>query len=203
MRTNPELAKRFVEALSAENIDRQCKHEIRHGRPHLTEAEVEIMFQAYKKNGNFPAHDLAHAMQILGSKLALEQKDQRAAWADTPLALHATAREERHRTLWLIGIAPAKSLSQPRVPKEGEVAQQWARARRQHAALMAANPLPTPTAGSQPHTYPGVAELVMAHTLMAVAGDDAEMRLWASDIEWGARSLIRLHLGWEDDGVAN
>jgi hypothetical protein len=43
----------------------------------------------------------------------------------------------------------------------------------------------------------------MAHTLMAVAGDDAEMRLWASDIEWGARSRIRLHLGWEDDGVAN
>jgi hypothetical protein len=38
---------------------------------------------------------------------------------------------------------------------------------------------------------------------MAVAGDDAEMRLWAGDIEFGARSLIRLHLGWEDDGVAN
>jgi hypothetical protein len=53
---------------------------------------------------------------------------------------------------------------------------------------MAANPLPTPTAGSQPHTYPGVAGLVTAHTLMAVAGHDAEMRLWASDIEWGARS---------------
>lgn len=79
----------------------------------------------------------------------------------------------------------------------------WADARMLHAAHMAANPLPTPTGGSQPHVYPGVAELVMAHTLMAVAGDDAEMRLWASIIEWGARSMIRLHLGWEDDGVAN
>jgi hypothetical protein len=68
---------------------------------------------------------------------------------------------------------------------------------------MRAEYLPTLTAGSQPHVYPGVAQLVMAHTLMAVAGGDAEMRLWASDIEWGARSLIRLHLGWEDDGVAN
>jgi hypothetical protein len=73
-----------------------------------------------------------------------------------------------------------------------------------HAHLTKVENLPTPTAGSQPHVYPGVKALVFAHSLMAVAGDDAEMRLWASDIEWGARSLIRrLHLGWEDDGVAN
>jgi hypothetical protein len=74
---------------------------------------------------------------------------------------------------------------------------------RARKAARAASSLPAPTAGSQPHTYPGVAALVMAHTLMAVADHDAEMRLWASDIEWGARSMIRLHLGREDDGVAN
>jgi hypothetical protein len=64
----------------------------------------------------------------------------------------------------------------------------FTRARILHAALMRVSSLPTPTAGSQPHSYPGVKALVMAHTLMAVAGDDAEMRLWASDIEWGARA---------------
>jgi hypothetical protein len=77
------------------------------------------------------------------------------------------------------------------------------RARIMHAHFMRVENLPTPTAGSQPHTYPGVKALVIAHTLMAVAGDDAEMRLWASDIEWDARSRIRWHLGWEDDGMAN
>jgi hypothetical protein len=58
----------------------------------------------------------------------------------------------------------------------------WAFARKLHATALEASPLPTPTAGSQPRVYPGVAELMMAHTLMAVAGDDAEMRLWASDM---------------------
>jgi hypothetical protein len=72
-----------------------------------------------------------------------------------------------------------------------------------HAHLMRVENLPTLTAGLQPHSYPGVKALVFAHSLMAVAGDDAEMRLWAVDIEWGARSRIRTFLGWEDNGVAN
>ena len=36
-----------------------------------------------------------------------------------------------------------------------------------------------------------------------VACSDAEMRLWASDMEFGPGSLIRLHLDWADDDVAN
>jgi hypothetical protein len=75
--------------------------------------------------------------------------------------------------------------------------------RKLHAAAMVAARLPTPTAGSQPHVFPGVSALVMSHTLMEVAGRDGEMRLWASDMEWGARHLIRLYLGWADDGLAN
>jgi hypothetical protein len=55
-------------------------------------------------------------------------------------------------------------------------------AKERFAAAHPPNRLPSPTAGSQPHTFPGVAELAMAHTLRAVAGDDGEMQLWALDI---------------------
>jgi hypothetical protein len=309
------LGQRFVEALSAENIDRQCKHEIRQGRPYLTEAEVQIMFDANKKQG-YPPSSLAQAKKILGipePQLPIQFVDwdhrpavlidgkayavlgprdpwcmvdsadvahtagvmTEAAWRKEfqggfgalDLSLIARARRQHIQYLnWherpavaVCGKAFAISSSPPWMWKsvdESDVTlrgiympeRAWRRmfmgkfgrlalfrqenrptdkefddaalavvkahrdhisrdpftpARILHAAIMAAEPLPTPTGGSQPHTYPGVAALVMSHTLRDVADGDDEMLLWASDMEWGARSLIRLHLGWADDGVAN
>jgi hypothetical protein len=64
-KTPSELGQRFITALSAENIDRQTKHEIHQGHPHLTAAEIDLMFLAYQKAGR-PPRNLAQAKQILG-----------------------------------------------------------------------------------------------------------------------------------------
>ena len=65
MRTDPELAKRFIAALSAENIEKHKRHEYHHGHPTLTEAELDLMAAAEKKLGH-PVSNLAQAKQILG-----------------------------------------------------------------------------------------------------------------------------------------
>jgi hypothetical protein len=67
MRTNPGLAKRFIAALSAENIAEQSRHEYHLGHPTLTEAELDMMVAAEKKDGR-PMRNLAQAKQILEGK---------------------------------------------------------------------------------------------------------------------------------------
>jgi hypothetical protein len=217
MRTNPELAKRFIGALSAESIAKRTRHEIRQGHPTYTEAEIDLMVAAIKKQG-FPARDLAAARKVLASydlsnspeavenqgilEMFARLEQEQAKAQEQPKSSRAVA--DRDRVSMAKEQVSKKTYDLNNSPDEIENRKMIAALERILARKQAqANPLPIPTAGSQPHTYPGVAELVMAHTLLAVASDDAEMRLWASDIEFGARSLIRLHLGWEDDGVAN
>jgi hypothetical protein len=62
------LIARFLSNLSKEGIERQTRHEFRQGRPHLTEAEVEIMFQAGKKAA-WPPWSLEHAKLILSDNV--------------------------------------------------------------------------------------------------------------------------------------
>jgi hypothetical protein len=113
MHTNPELAARFVEALSAENIEKQRRHEYHQGHPTLTEAELDIMMAADKKHGR-PMGSLAQAKKVLADPPP-------GTGILRPGLVRPTG--ERLRTLWLIGIALAESLNQPRVPKEGETAE--------------------------------------------------------------------------------
>jgi hypothetical protein len=66
MRTNPELAKQFIAALSASSKT-QVRHEYHKGHPKLTEAELDLMVAAEKKAGH-PVDSLAHAKQVLAEK---------------------------------------------------------------------------------------------------------------------------------------
>jgi hypothetical protein len=54
--------------LSAEGIDRQKRHEWRQGYPKATEAEIQMLFDAEKKNG-CPPRDLDHAKLILSDNV--------------------------------------------------------------------------------------------------------------------------------------
>jgi hypothetical protein len=62
-------ADRLIEAmlggLSVEGIDEQCKHEFRQAHPTYSEAEIELMFRADRKQG-YPPRSLAQARRILG-----------------------------------------------------------------------------------------------------------------------------------------
>jgi hypothetical protein len=113
--TTSELGQRFIDALSAENLKAQRRHEFRQGYQLATEAEIQMLADAGEKDGS-PPHSLAQAKQILGipepkpkpdyssiwmSEMAWAQKYWRAAWEDTELALHATDRERRAINLQL------------------------------------------------------------------------------------------------------
>jgi hypothetical protein len=63
--TVDRLIEAMLGGLSVEGIDRQCKHEFRQGHPTYTEAEIELMFRADRKQG-YPARNLAQARKILG-----------------------------------------------------------------------------------------------------------------------------------------
>jgi hypothetical protein len=65
-KSNDVLTKLFIAGLSAENIDRQKRHEYRHGHPNLTDAEIEMMFQAEQKLGR-PLDSLTEAKKVLAS----------------------------------------------------------------------------------------------------------------------------------------
>jgi hypothetical protein len=101
------LAAAFIEALSAENIDRQRKHEYHQGHPTLTEAELDLMMAAEKKAGR-PMRDPAHAKQVLGIQerksgyssvgalvMARAQKRLAEEYDDADLALNAIKLERR------------------------------------------------------------------------------------------------------------
>lgn len=91
------LVEAFLGGPSEAGIREQRKHEIRLGRPDLTEAEAELMFQASLKNNNYPPPSLAHPKEMLG--------------IETPKRLSRPSGETL-KTLWLIGIALAEGMKQ-------------------------------------------------------------------------------------------
>jgi hypothetical protein len=80
------LVKWILGNLSAEGIDRQCKHEFRQGYPKATDAEIEMLFQANKKAG-YPPHNLEHAKLILSDNVWVFSPNH-----DSPHALASSAQ---------------------------------------------------------------------------------------------------------------
>jgi hypothetical protein len=64
---SPELIKHMLANLSAESIERQHRHEYHQGHPHLTEAEIDLMMAAEKKQNRAPA-SIEEAKRVLDTE---------------------------------------------------------------------------------------------------------------------------------------